>query len=86
MRRVWLLTAVFAAGAPLAPPAGACTVICEDGTIEMELRTVELVAPGDPSAETPTAPQWPDSARLNTWGELALSDGRTLYFIAPGAP
>ncbi len=86
MRRLWLLTAVFAAGASLAPPAGACTVYCEDGSLELELRTVELIAPADPSAETPTAPQWPDHATLNTWGELALSDGRTLFFIAPGAP
>lgn len=85
MRRLWLLAVVFAAGASVAPPAGACTVFCEEGSVELELRTVELIAPADPSAEAPTAPQWPDYATFNTWGELALSDGRTLYFVAPGA-
>lgn len=78
MRR-WILGAglLGLAGVAALPaePAGACSVFCRVGSMELELVEVRLVEAADPDAEPPAEPLWPLKASVDADGWMTFPNG-----------
>lgn len=87
MKRVFLAGgiagAAFLALWTPAQPAGACSVACETGSLELELVEVRLVEAADPDA-APELPVVAESGSIDAWGS-AWFDDNTWFSWSPEA-
>lgn len=83
MKRLLLLGGIVGAtsAAWWAPvePAGACSIYCPPGELQLELVEVVLVEAA-PDQEAPELPEAPETGTIDEWGSAWFDDNSFLYW------